>query len=323
MIKGENNYKEYLGNYNKTRLGELVTDYHELCAIYGSEITKNIEKKKKNDIIEYLNSNLNNFLMFWIKTIDNTDYQKLKELLTSKKKSKKNLVNDNEEFINMLIEKGILFVKEDIEIPKDVYNILKELITNKEIISYRKKNSSLFDISNGLMVAYGVMDAKSYRKIISSFTDNALLKINYYYKKDYIVDTKKVVSNKLQNKKRITKYLKATDYKEFSNKDLQELGVCTYHHNMKSYKKLIKMLKNNYVFKNSDIMYLDRTVVIPYLYNSLNEEEIANKNLEETVLNLFEFKGDKLKNKIFKHLKEIRKEFPIWEYRGYSINEVK
>lgn len=82
------------------------------------------------------------------------------------------------------------------------------------------------------------------------------------------------------------------------------------------------MLKNNYVFRNSDIEFVDKNIVIPYLYNSLNEEDVAKKNLEETIEKLFEFKGDKLKQKMLEEVMKIRDEFPLWEYRGFSKIEV-
>ena len=82
------------------------------------------------------------------------------------------------------------------------------------------------------------------------------------------------------------------------------------------------MLKNHYVFKRNDIDFVDNNVVIPYLYTSINEEEMAYKMLEETITNLFEFKGEKLKEKMLSEITEIRNEFPLWEYRGYTKMEV-
>ena len=131
-----------------------------------------------------------------------------------------------------------------------------------------------------------------------------------------------IKSKKLSNKKRINNYYKDDKYKGFTNKEYVEMGKNTYHHSIKAYKKLIKMLKNYYVFKNKDIDFIDKNIVIPYLYNSLNEEEIAYKNLEETIISLFEFKGDKLKNKMLLEIAKIRDEFPLWEYRGYTKMEV-
>lgn len=100
------------------------------------------------------------------------------------------------------------------------------------------------------------------------------------------------------------------------------MGKNIYHHNIKVYKKFIKILKNYYVFKNKDIEFVDENIVIPYLYNSLNEEDIAYKRLEETIENLFEFKSEKLKNKMLQEIYKIRNEFPLWEYRGFTKMEV-
>ena len=46
------------------------------------------------------------------------------------------------------------------------------------------------------------------------------------------------------------------------------------------------------------------------------------KRLEETIENLFEFKSEKLKNKMLQEISKIRNEFPLWEYRGFTKMEV-
>ena len=48
----------------------------------------------------------------------------------------------------------------------------------------------------------------------------------------------------------------------------------------------------------------------------------AKKELEETIITLFEFKGDKLKQKMLEEVMKIRLEFPLWEYRGFTKLEV-
>ncbi|MDE6284378.1 MAG: hypothetical protein K2M17_01355, partial [Bacilli bacterium] len=188
---------------------------------------------------------------------------------------------------------------------------------------HNKKQNSLYMLSEGIITAYGVISIEKFLEMTKSLDEKVLDKLENYYKKDFRIEEKQVISPKLTNKKRIEKYYKNQKLKEFTKKEFESLGELNYHHNIKSYKKLIKMLKNNYVFKNSDIMYIDKVIVIPYLYNSLNEEEKANKDLEETIIKLFEFKGDKLKQKMLEEIKNVRDYFPIWEYRGYSKNEVK
>lgn len=323
MIEISKSYKDYLKGLTKTNLMVIVNDYHELCDIYKLEKETKIEKKKKQEIIDYILNNISNYINCLVKTLDLADFETLKTIVNNSKKINDEFLVDNREFINYLIEKKLLNQKENLEITKDVNDLLIKNVNDKSVIEYVTKQNKIYTISNGVMVAYGVVDTKFFEDIISSYDENALLKIKYYYKKEYVVESKKIVSTKLTNKKRITNYFKNQDYKQFTNKDFIELGSMEYHHGIKSYKKLIKMLKNNYVFKNSDIIYVDKVIIIPYLYNSLNEEEIANKNLEETVIKLFEFKGDSLKNKMLEKIKDIRNDFPLWEYRGKTKNEVK
>ena len=148
------------------------------------------------------------------------------------------------------------------------------------------------------------------------------LKIEYYYKKNYKLTKEKVISNEISNKTKINKYLDNTVYKEFKNKELIQLARLTYHHSFKSYKKLIRTLKSNYIFKKEDISYVDTEIIIPYLYNSLAEEKKASKELLKTVDEQFEFNNEKLKDKIITLITEIRNNFPLWEYRGFSKSEV-
>lgn len=323
MIEISKNYKEYLNTLTKNNLVAIVKDYHELCDIYNFDKGLNIEKKKKQDVLDYIIDNINNYLVFFVKSLDLTDFEILKLIISNPKKVTDEFLVENREFINFLLTKSILFQKENLEIPNDINHILKNILNDKNVSLYVKKCNRVYMISSGLVVAYGVVDKGYFEKRLKDLDENALLKVAYYYKKDYVIEEKRVVSKKLSNKKKINKYLKNQNYKEFTNKELSELGESIYHHEIKSYKKLIKMLKNNYVFKNNDIMYVDKVIIIPYLYNSLNEEEVANKTLEETVIKLFEFKGETLKNKMLENIKKVREDFPLWEYRGKSKNEVK
>ena len=252
-------------------------------------------------------------------SLDLKDYESLKNIL---KKNDPKTLNEHKELINYFIDKHIIFQKDNLEVPNDLE--FKCCFKNKDILKYVKKWNRIYDLANGIIIAYGVVSKKYFSFIISGIEekDKIISKLEFYYKKEYIIEDKMIVSTKLSNKKRINKYFKDNNYKCFTNKEYVEMGKNIYHHNIKSYKKLIKTLKNFYVFKNKDIKFIDDNIVIPYLYNSLNEEDIANKNLEETIISLFEFKGDKLKNKMLQEISKIRNEFPLWEYRGFTKTEV-
>ena len=318
MIEIGVNYIEYLKKLKKEELIKIINDYNKLCDIYKEEKLDNTKAKKDklvNDIVNIKDK----YLKYLIMSLDLNDYNNLKEVL---KKNTTKVLNEHKELINYLKDKYVIFQEDNLVIPNDLN--YKACFKNKEITNYVKKWSRIYDLANGIIIAYGVVSKKYFSFIISGIEekDKIISKLEFYYKKEYIIEDKMIVSNKLSNKKRINKYFKDNNYKNFTNKEYVEMGKNIYHHNIKVYKKFIKILKNYYVFKNKDIEFVDENIVIPYLYNSLNEEDIAYKRLEETIENLFEFKSEKLKNKMLQEISKIRNEFPLWEYRGFTKTEV-
>lgn len=321
MVEVGGTYQDYLNKFNKEKLIELVNRYRSLLNIFEVEIDKEISRKKKEDIVSYLENHLEDYLQYFLKTIDLIDLHVLEEIIKHPKKCNDSFLVDNRVFINKLLEYNLVFQKENIEVSKDVNQLLRKLIRNKRVKLEINKQDRLYKMAEGLIVAYGVIDLETFKSSLN--LDNICLNLlENYSKKEYVIEKTRVVSTKLSNKKRINRYLKDKNWKVFTDIDYYNLGNMSYHHNIKSYKKLIKILKNYYVFKSSDIMYIDRVVIIPYLYNSLNEEEKANLELEETILKLFEFKSLKLKEKMIEEIKKVRDDFPLWEYRGFSKKEV-
>ena len=318
MIEIGADFKEYLNKLKKEELIKIIEDYNKLCDIYKSE---KIEYKnlKKESLIEKFLPNINLYLEYVISSLDLKDYETLRKIL---KNNDTKSLNENKELVNYLIEKHIFWQRDNLEVASNMS--FKKVFKSKSIANYVKKWDRIYKLMDGIIIAYGVVSKKYVDFIISGIENKELIypKLEYYYKRDYIINNTMIKSKKLSNKKRINNYFKDDKYKSFTNKEYVEMGKNTYHHSIKAYKKLIKMLKNYYVFKNKDIDFIDKNIVIPYLYNSLNEEEIAYKNLEDTITSLFEFKGDKLKNKMLLEIAKIRDEFPLWEYRGYTKMEV-
>jgi len=304
-------YSKYLNNLKKEDLINIINDYNILMDLYQKPKLE-YKKLKKDKLVKLITDNKKEYIKCIIMSLDLKDFTILKELVSNE------YLNKERDLVKYLENKKILWREDSLVIPNDLLTDIKDIIKQKEVLKEIKHNDKLYKTANGMIIAYGVVDIKKFTSIVG---ENNLPKLEYYYHKDYIIETKQVISNKLTNKKKISKYFKDKKYKEFSNKDFINMANCTYHHGIKAYKKFIKMLKSHYVFKNSDIEFVDSNVVIPYLYNSINEEEIASKKLEETIISLFEFKGDKLKIKILEEIKKIRNDFPLWEYRGYTKNE--
>ena len=315
MIESEISYEEYLKSLKKDELNSIVVNYNKLCSIYGFKKLENKKLKKEalvNEILECLNDYLKGVIM----SLDKDDFEAIKSIL---KNNNNEELNQNKNLINYLKSLKIIYQSDNLQIPKEILEVIKKLIKDKEVANYIKENDYLYKLSEGIIIAYGVIDLNDFKEIIKQ--EYIIDLLDFYYKKDFDITDEMLLSKKLTNKKRINKYYKDKDYQQFSLKDFLALGNNSYHHSIKAYKKFIKMLKNNYVFKKRDLDFVDINVVIPYLYNSLNEEEIASKNLEDTVISLFEFKGEKLKQKMLQEIKLIRKDFPLWEYRGHTKNE--
>lgn len=315
MLKIKYDYEKYLNELTDNEILNILKDYHLLCDIY--KITKgiDIETKSREDIIQYLIDNLEKYLQMFITMLDTKDFNTLKNILDERKI---NMLNE-QVLLNYLQEKKILFLKEDLEIPSDIFKIIKKAYKNKQLKKQQNANNRIYLISQGLVIAYGVMTKKI---LVDCLKEDSLAKINYYYKKNYHFENEIIIVNTLTNEERINKYLDNTLYKEFSNKELISLTLATYHHHFKSFKKLIKLLKANYIFKEQNIKFIDTEIIIPYLYNSTSAEEKSLADLTTKVIDLFEFDNDKLKNKIIAVIKNIKNDFPLWEYRGFSKNEV-
>ena len=315
-------YQDYLQKLSKEKLQGIIDDYNNLGNIFNYD-SINTKKLKKEELIGKINEIKDNYFKYFVMSLDLKDFNTLKQLTL--KKINNDFLNENRDFINYILDKEIIFQEQELMISWDTIDSLKNIIKDKEVVKYVKNSDRIYKLVDGIIVAYGVLSRKYFDMLINDLENDEQIipKLDYHYKKEYIIDIKKIYSSKLTNKKRITRYVKNDKYKMFTNKEFVEMGISTYHHNIKAYKRFIKMLKNNYVFRNSDIEFVDKNIVIPYLYNSLNEEDDARKSLEETVTTLFEFKGDKLKQKMLEEIVKIRDEFPLWEYRGFTKLEVK
>ena len=197
-----------------------------------------------------------------------------------------------------------------------IKRIMKQTKT-KKLIDY---NNKIYQVINGVVIAYGTTYLDALENIIGK--ENLLLvKLNPM--KNYSLDNNYIHYQELKNKRKINSLNKNKDKRTFTLKEYQRLGNNTYHHTNRYYKKLISILKSNYNFKKSDIMFLDDVIIIPYLYNNTKDEIAALDSLSNNMDTYFEFTHNNLKKRIINYIQKIKGDFPIWEYHGKSINEVK
>lgn len=311
MLQGKE-LKEYLEKLSKRELIAIINSFHVLSDLNNEQRSSTITGEKKDILIDYLIDYYPKYIKYIIKLLDKDDYGSLIKMI-----KKSSIIGIDNEFLKYLNNKYILFNN---EMDKDTYNNINKIIKKKSLKRKLIENQKYYNLAKGIIIAYGVININKFREIINNDYYNKAIEL--YYKKDYIIDDKKAYSNNLTNKKRINEYLKNADIKEFKQKEFISLGNNKYHHSIKSYKKLLKILKRKYIFKNYDIMFLDNFIIAPYLYSSLNEEEKVNNNLNEVIDKYFEFNNTNLKSVIIKNISEVKKEFPLWEKRGKSLKEV-
>ncbi len=305
-------YQDLLKKLTKTELNKIVNLYHNYCEIYDYPIACQITKETKEEIINYLVDMQKNFLTFSISSLDETDFKILKKI------SKKKVLIVSNEFLKNFLTNNKLIINDTLA--NDIWEEMRKLVKSKRIKKQVKANSQIYLLSQGIITAYGVLKLDTFKSLLPDEASFNLVKL--YPKKNFRVEKDKVVAQELKNKKKIAAYLKNKDLKEFSFKDFINLGNITYHHHNKNYQKLIKLIKSNYLFQKSDIMFLDKVIIIPYLYNNRAFENEALAMLNQNIDEYFEFASDKLKNKLITEIKLIKKEFPMWEYRGKSLCEV-
>lgn len=291
-------FEDLLKKLNKNTLIKITELFHQYCKVYTYSIAENITKNKKKDIISYLVDKQDIYLKFIIQSLSLADFKKA-NLKTIKDSS----------LVPNLKNWGIM-INDQIGI--DTIKLIKKYTKQKSIVLVNKNNNELYALAKGIIVAYGVIAQEKWQDLLPNPAKCKLLE-NYYNKEYYFTDSA-VVAQKLTNKRKIESYFQNSNLKIFKPKEYIKLGNNLYHHQNKNYKKLIHTLKNNYIFQNSDIMFLDSKVIIPYLYNNRAMEDIALKELNANIDKYFEFGQNKLKNKLIDEIKKIKLDFPMWEY---------
>ncbi len=297
----DKSYLELIKSLKKEELLKIVNLFHQYCLIYNYPVSITISKAKKEDIINYIFAKLDIYVKCIIMSMDTIEFKQLK-------KTKEYYIPT---FIdNYLIINNILTL--------DVKKIINKYLKNKKVVAKVKANRKIYNIASGIMICYGALKTTTFKELIG---EEAFLLVAIRKNSNYTILDDKIIVNKLTNKRKINKYVKNLNIRKFSKSEYEKIGKNTYHHSFNAYKKLIKVLKSNYLFKQKDISFLDQVIIIPYLYNNTKEESLAFNNLNQIIDNYFEFGTSKLKERIISSIKLIKEEFPLWEYRGKSLKE--
>jgi hypothetical protein len=330
MIKKKEQYlfKDYLDANTKINNEKLINKFNKLYDIYYNEKRKLKKEDKKSEINnlylfldEYLKCFLLNLSYDNIKTLKRVlKYNKLRKIELSKK----------ELFIYGCLDKySLCFINKEnksIEyiIYKDIKDSFDKLLNDNSFINLIKKNDLKLKLVKGIVEAYGALDINELKEIYIKFypednLDELIYKINCNVlmnnnfkvqknKKDVLIifskyfktldDTKKIFKKKVSKPiYSYDEYISMSDYDYYYNNE---------------YKNLLKLIKHNYAFNNNDLNEFKEVVLNPFVVSYKMENKDAEEKLKENIKLRFEYKNDKLEDKIFKQIILVASNEPVW-----------
>ena len=221
-------YVDYLSCLKINEITDILNDYNKLCDIYnGKKVV--INKQDKMSLIKQVLMIRDIYLRYFIMSLDYDDYLSLKTIISNNYDLE--FVKKNKEFVRYLSLKKVLFQKDTLELIVDMVLLIKDILRSRKMVNYIKKQDKYYKIAEGIIIAYGVIDRKNFEALCP--IDINIL--NYYYKKDYVIESRVVINKKLLNQSRIQKYMDFGGYKKFSKNDYYLMSSLKYHHKIKAY----------------------------------------------------------------------------------------
>lgn len=348
-IKENESYKEYMSSYNKDQIERLfkiyaviMNDNKEL-----SKFTTLFSKTKKN-IIKELDLNKKKIYTTLIKCIDENIYSQLIFYLERYKGNiievKSNQLRVSLHFIEFLTTNCLAKVKYSknkkiitFYTPKELREDLKSILKNRKLKKLTKINGVIKENLHNIISAYGVIPVKRLNKIY----DKTYGKIDYNFLIDKILinclfdddirltlvdDDYYAYGVTFENEDECLEFYyslpEKLDYKVYKKKEYSQIGSGTYHRNTKEWEGLKNYLQEKYEMDDNDIINFDEEIVLDYLFSYQVDVKEAKKNLKNNIGLLFENFKPKDRTYITKSIEEISKNYPNYNYKGYSFNEI-
>lgn len=336
-INEKETLEEYLSSFKNEELTRLSITHvwfedniEELIEVH------NLNKKPKKDIIKYITDDLYKIFSIYGKILCETDLKDLTKIVDDGGNYKVSF-DDFEfplSFINLLNNLSLAKIYYDeknemlqIFINKDITNVLKDILHDKDIINYNKQFNEICGYTEGVLNAYGVVplsvlhelfekqmykiDIEELNKVIGGkalfdeifnmceYDNDMLIGGLDFYMEDEIIN----FYNKQEG-----------EYKYYSKRDFLLLKDDKYMKSFKSYKNLIKYLKANFEgIDNTE--EIDMFVIMDYISTAQISVEDADDNFNNNIDELFEV--DEIeKTRIRNMVRQIFNEYPKWKKRG-------
>lgn len=320
--------KEFYNSLDKNSLNNIIVTYYILSN--NEEDLKDFisYKPKKSEMIDFICKNLKEIIK---SCLINCELDTCNEILSiASKKGIRKFDDGNFKPLLSLVDLKLGCVKYDkktkkmlVFIPEEIRKNIIRIFKDDDIIECIKENDNLGNIILGIMSTYGVIELNRLGE---------LLEIDSNYLLEYILRRK--VSNEIceicYNNGNILigsigldeKFMldlnelhKKYNIRKYSLDDYKKIECGEYLESLKSYKKLVKYLKDEYGFSNPDLVMFRDLVVLNFINNTEEKEFDAAEALYRDLDDFIE-KDEVEYKKIEKMVKDIYKEYPKWEKFG-------
>ncbi len=320
---GKLSFKKFLEDKKIQEIDLIINKFSEL-----SELSLKYNNLKKSQKIALFINNLDNYLENLVKIFSEDEYKVFK-LLSKRKSYKKSLLSETEiNILEILKVYNLAYIEtkkneEYYYIYPDIKKMLFKTI-NKNNYKYILLWKDKINFVRGIINVFGIVSFDDLFLIYTknySETKEQLLKvlnkqisIHKYYKIGEIKKKIYIYNYNFSSLKLAEEFINENDLDKYGYLTYIEYGNRTFKYN-KEYKRLIKLIKRNYVYKKTDLMKFINISLNKYVDLYQIDVDMAQKFLKKCLKDKFEFKNDELESKLMIQIEKLAKEEPRWVRR--------
>ena len=349
-LKSNESYEEYISSFKKDELERLLK-INAVILDDNSKLTRviSVSNHKKNNVVEEFKKTIKEIYTTILKNVDVDVIMQLEKYLKTYKKDifEYNLRNGyfSLYFIELLNTNCIAKVKYSksdnklyLYTPVEIRDILKEILKDKSIKKISKENKICKSNLYNLMSTYGVITLDKlleiynqvYKKISRDELYDLIMLCGIFdgdiriakIDDGYLVYTMAFEDDDCA----LEFYYSITDdlnYKIYTKEEYDEIGEGTYHHNFEEFGKLDCFLQFKLEMPDEVSYMFDEMFTLDYLYSYQIDNNEAKRNLDINLKKDFSELNIIDKSFICKTILAIAKNYPNYNYRGYSYNEAR
>ncbi len=322
----------------------IEDDDHKLAHILS------ISMHKKKDVVKELKNNIKELYKNIFIYADGTIMIQIEDILENYKNKILELDTSESilrysisllEFLKFNYIAKIKYLKSKdkliIYIPKEIRDILQEIIKDKKIIKIRNKNNIYNKNIQNLISVYGVIPFEElltiYNKVYKKIKTKDLLKIielNSFFNESIniteIDDDLLIYGMAFEGEDDALEFYysqpEELDYKLYTKEEYEMIGKDAYHYSLNEYTKLFDFIGSKFKLTPQEEDYFDGMIVLDCLFSYQIDSEMAERNLNHNLevalgkLNIID------KSFIINTILDMAKNYPNFNYKGHTYNEV-